>query len=58
LVLARANFLKEGIADPSREDLRKFQEPQNKYERGRTFELRGQGWVVIEPAVGWSASAE
>ena len=27
LVLARANFLKEGIADPSREDLRRFQEP-------------------------------
>lgn len=37
LIRARINFLKYGIYDPSREDLKKTQEPKEKYIKGRTF---------------------
>jgi hypothetical protein len=56
LTRARINHLKSGIYDPSREDLREFQEPCEKYERGRIFELAKGKRGVREPAAGWSSS--
>ena len=53
---ARVNFLREGISDPSRDDLRKCQEPPEKYDRGRWFELSADGNGISEPASGWHAS--
>jgi hypothetical protein len=55
---ARVNFLREGISDPRREDLREHQEPRDKYEPGRVFELSQDGRRVSEPASGWSALVE
>jgi hypothetical protein len=56
LTVARWNFLRTGISDPSREDLHAQQQPPAKYERGRFFELHARGRAVREPASGWSGS--
>jgi hypothetical protein len=58
LTRARVNFLREGISDPRRKDLRKFQEPRDKYEVGRVFRIHPDGPRVSEPASGWSDSLD
>jgi hypothetical protein len=50
LTRARLNFLKEGIAEPIRADLRKLQQPREKYYVGRVFELFADGAGVCELA--------
>jgi hypothetical protein len=51
LVEGRANFLKHGIYDPLRGDLRKRQEPPEWFEKEREFVLDASGEVVIESEV-------
>lgn len=48
LTQARANFLRAGIANPRREDLRRYQDPASMYEKGRTFVLSADGTSVRE----------
>jgi hypothetical protein len=48
LTQGRINFLREGIYDPMRGDLRKNQDPPEMYARGRVFVLTGDGRVVEE----------
>jgi len=51
---ARANFLVHGIYDPARDDLRPFQEPAEKFARGRHFALvKDDSDSVEEPLTGW-----
>lgn len=55
LVAARVNFLRYGIYDPAREDLRAHQQPREMFVRGRVFELARDR--VVEPSAGWSLEA-
>lgn len=55
LTRARANYLKTGISDPSRTDLRASQEPPDKYAVGRAFELSADGTRIDERDSGWQA---
>ncbi len=48
---ARLNFIREGIYDPERTDLRDFQEPPMMYNRGRFFRIEGE--QVVEDRGGW-----
>lgn len=48
LTQGRINFLKEGLANPQREDLRRHQDPPNMYARGRVFVLSSDGDGVDE----------
>jgi hypothetical protein len=57
LTLARVNFLREGISDPRRDDLREKQDPPEKYERGRVFVLSEEGGEVAEPSRGGRSGA-
>lgn len=41
LTQARANYLRHGLADPKRDDLRAHQSPPHMYESGRQFILAG-----------------
>lgn len=50
---ARINVLLFGISDPSREDLRQIQDPQEKYLQGRSFLLTEDGKGVREPSENW-----
>ena len=56
LTQGRVNFLVKGISDPSREDLRKLQEPPEKYELGRVFVLSDDLREVSEPSANWSSA--
>lgn len=58
LTRARFNFLKYGIADPDRKDLRNYQEPPEKYEKSRFFEIDRSGRGVFEKTTGWSATLD
>ena len=53
----RVNYVKQGIYDPRRNDLRRLQEPPEKYVKGREFVLDASGEFIAEPASGWRASA-
>lgn len=55
LVAARVDFLRDGIYDPAREDLRAHQQPREMFVRGRVFELAQDR--VVEPSAGWSLEA-
>lgn len=48
LAEARVNFIRHGIFDPKREDLRDSQDPPRMYERDRTFVLDESGQAVEE----------
>jgi hypothetical protein len=54
LTQARYNFIKHGIYDPKRKDLVKLQEPTDKYEKGREFEVVGD--FVKEPGTNWKGN--
>jgi len=56
LTRARFNFLTYGIYDPAREDLRRLQEPTEKFAKGREFVLDASSESVVEPAAGWRAA--
>lgn len=58
LTQGRINFLKFGISDPMRTDLRQNQDPVFKYAQGRLFELSSDGLSVAEPAAGWTGQVE
>ena len=58
LTQARVNFLKQGIFDPNREDLRRSQSPPEKYNKGREFMLSASENLITEPAKGWRAKAK
>jgi hypothetical protein len=53
LTQARINFLIEGLCDPIRDDLRKLQQPRQKYSKGRHFVLSDDGTSVSEPSARW-----
>ena len=55
LTRARFNFLKYGIFDPKRVDLRSRQESTEGYAKYRVFVLDETTHSVTEPAVGWQA---
>lgn len=57
LTQGRVNYLREGISDPSRLDLRGNQEPAEKYRVGRVFEMSPDSALVLEPESEWSADA-
>lgn len=50
---ARANFLTHGIYDPTRQDLRRHQQPADKFAVARYFALADEDSVVEEPATNW-----
>jgi len=54
LMSARINYLEHGIYDPSRDDLRAYQDPPEKYAAGRVFTWDRATRTLAEPAVGWS----
>ena len=56
LTRARFNFLKHGIFDPRRDDLRARQESTQDCVKIRVFELDEATNSVAEPAAGWRAS--
>ena len=56
LTRARINFLKHGISDPTRGDLREFQASPEYYAKAREFVLDDTGDAVFEPATGWRGS--
>jgi hypothetical protein len=57
LTQGRVNFLRHGIFDPRRNDLRSHQEPAGKYAIARVFLLSADGARVIEPDRQWSSGA-
>jgi hypothetical protein len=52
LTKARVNFIQHGIFNPARADLRPLQEPREKYELGRQFDVEADG-VVVEIGTDW-----
>ncbi|MEK6239296.1 MAG: CPCC family cysteine-rich protein, partial [Planctomycetales bacterium] len=58
LTCGRINYLTSGISEPSRDDLRKLQEPADKYPRGRIFVLSDDGRSVSEPSADWRDSLD
>lgn len=57
LTQGRVNFLRHGISDPTRDDLRSHQAPPDKYAIGRVFLLSADGHHVMEPDRQWSSRA-
>jgi hypothetical protein len=55
LVEGRVNFLKYGIFDPKRIDLRQFQVPPGKYAIGRVVVLDEDGTAISERGCDWRA---
>ncbi len=54
LMSARINYLEHGISDPARDDLRKYQDPPEKYAQARVFTWDRSSQTLSEPAAGWS----
>ncbi len=48
LNFARFNFIRHGISDPSRTDLRVQQEQQDGFVRVRIFEISADGFEIVE----------
>jgi hypothetical protein len=57
LTQGRVNFLRHGISDPRRNDLRSHQEPAGKYIIARVLLLSADGAFVLEPDRQWSSRA-
>ncbi len=55
LTLARVNFIRCGLFDPKRIDLRPMQEPKEHYPLKRRFVLNVAKSLIEEPDCGWSS---
>lgn len=55
LIVGRANFIRYGISKPARPDLRRLQEPPEKYELGRQFGLDAATNELFEISTNWRA---
>ncbi len=51
---ARVNFLRFGISDPQRDDLRNKQKDTRLFDRQRMFLFDSESSKLSEPATGWS----